>query len=80
MVVIFSCMFWSVVVRLDMCVVMYISGNKTGDASLVNLIIIARKPEEICKQPRLLCGSPRSSIITSFLALPVLVHGTITAP
>ncbi len=34
---------------------LYISGNETKDASWVNLITVAGKPEEICKQGCLLC-------------------------
>ncbi len=34
---------------------LYVSGNETEDASEVDLITVARKPEETCKQGCLLC-------------------------
>ena len=34
---------------------LYISGNKTKDASKAHLSTVAQKPEETCKQGRLLC-------------------------
>ena len=34
---------------------LYISGNETKDASKAHLSTVALKPEETCKQGRLLC-------------------------
>ena len=34
---------------------LYISGNETKDVSKAHLSTVARKPEETCKQGRLLC-------------------------
>ena len=48
--------------------VLYISGNETKDASKAHLSTVARKPEETCKQERLLCEpetlDPYSSAIS----------------
>ena len=42
---------------LILLLLLYISGNETKDASKAHLSIVARKPEETCKQGCLLCES-----------------------
>ena len=41
-------------------VLLYICGNETKDASKAHLSTVGQKPEETCKQRRLLCepGTP----------------------
>ena len=38
-----------------MVLLLYISGNETKDASIAHLSTVAQKPDETCKQGRLLC-------------------------
>ena len=44
-----------IIIFIIIIILLYISGNETKDTSKAHLSTVARKPEETCKQERLLC-------------------------